>query len=902
MSLAHTSPLLEGVAGTYRSTDVALRTPSATMSYRELEEATQQRAEEFRRAYEPGTLLHLAFRPTKEAIVSYLAALAAKMPLLVTADTARAGAASPTSDPDGPYADILRTYRPAASIDPLTGRVQPRNEQPGEPVHPDIAVLLSTSGSTGSKKLVKLSLDNLRANAQAIVRGLGLTSTDCAITLLPLHYSFGLSVLNSHLACGASIAVEECSVADPSFAEVLQRYGVSNVGVVPHMLQVLRTADGGRCLAGLRLVYQAGGKLDTADVQWWHRYLDEHGTDFRVMYGQTEATARMSIMPRQLMASHPDAVGAPLVGHSMRISDTGELVFSGPSVMLGYAEHPDDLNTGRTIHELYTGDLGELVPVDASGADVLLRITGRASDFVKLAGLRISCEQIRGWLAQQGIAACVTGDDSALRVAVDEQTSQSSPDAGAITEQLCARTGLTPAFIRVVVLPEFPLLDNGKLDRRRCAELADAAVYAQPHDQAHAQPNEQARTAGAAQQPAPAATEQVIASIAHALGTVPSAVRRDVSFVDNGGSSLSFVPVAMAFARAGVDVPTGWHHIPLADLLNAPNASSRSTVAPPELSEAEGGATKRGALTPSRAPRNAEKSQPRVMWLDSSLVLRAICAMTIVMTHATPYTFMMGGAHSLLVIAGVALGTFGLTVASSATRLRATARSLVAVVVPTVLVVLVGMAVTGRYGVSNLLFIHWWRPSEGASGSLWFIESYVLGMLVIMGLLAIPALYSRYRHAPFLSACVLTGVLLVWRFAVGAWDITQTRFEPPGVVWFIAAGIMISQARSRRQKLIAAAIVVAGSITLFEYATQWVYVVLVCAILLSEVRLPVPRLLVRPVGLIASASLYIYLIQFDILDQPVTEFITVPLSLIAGIALWKASTSMVAWLAQRRMV
>ncbi|MBV7282481.1 AMP-binding protein [Corynebacterium sp. TAE3-ERU30] len=872
MSLARTAPLLEGVAGSYRPSDIALRTSSGELTYRELEEATQRRAEEFLQRYEPGTLLHLSFRPTREAVVSYLAALAAKMPILLTADTAGTNADAD----DGPYAEILRTYCPAASIDPATGQLLPRQEQLGEPLHPDIAVLLSTSGSTGAKKLVKLSLENLRANAHAIVQGLGLQSEDCAITLLPLHYSFGLSVLNSHLFCGASIAVEECSVAGPDFAAALQRYGVSNVGVVPHMLQVLRTADGGESLTQLRLVYQAGGKLDTSDVQWWHSFLAEHDTDFRVMYGQTEATARMSIMPPELMADYPEAAGAPLVGHSMRISESGELIFSGPSVMLGYAECPEDLRTGRTIEELHTGDLGELVQVDSPTTEEILRITGRSSDFVKLAGLRISCEQVRGWLAEAGLAACVTGDDTALRVAVDEQTSQEEPDAAEIEKELCARTGLTPAFIRVVVVPTFPLIDNGKLDRRRCAELADAAAGAD-------QDTETQPAAGAGARSA-AGVESVIEAIAQALGTVPSAVRRDLSFVDNGGSSMSFVPVAMAFARAGVELPTGWHHIPLAELLdNAESQHSSATAA----------GTQRGAE--GQAPSS-------LIWLDSSLVLRAICAITIVLGHATTFTFLMGGAHSLLVIAGAALGSFGLTMLSSTTRLRATARSLLAVVLPTVLLVLVGMATTGRYGLSNLLFIHWLFPSEGASGSLWFIETYVLGLILIMGLLAIPAVYRRYRHEPFVTACVLTGLFLIVRFAVGAWDIVQTRFEPPGAIWFIAAGIMISQARSRRQKLIAAAILVAGSVTLFEYVTQWVYVMVVSAILLSEVRLPVPRAIVRPVGLIASASLYIYLIQFDILAQPLSEFLTVPLCFLAGIVLWKASTSVVAWLAQRRMV
>ena len=830
----------------------AITSADRELSYRELETATARRAAEFLATVAPGTLLHLPFQPRIEAVVSYLAALSAGLPLLIT------GQVDPAVDSG--YGEIIRTYQPAATIDPDTGElVRLHHAETAEPIHPDIAVLLATSGSTGSKKLVKLSLGNLIANARAIAHGLGITAADRGITLLPLHYSFGLSVLNSHLISGASIAVEECSVAAPGFAEQVERCGVTNIGVVPHMLQVLRTADGGQSLAQARLVYQAGGKLDPADVTHWHRFFADHGTDFRVMYGQTEATARMTIMPAELMADHPNAVGTPLAGHHMRVTGTGELVFTGPSVMLGYAESPEDLRVGRTITELRTGDLGEIVTTD--GGVPLVRITGRASDFVKLAGVRTSCEQIRLWLAERGITACVTGDDTALRIAADVQTSRARLSAPTIERDICQLTGLTPAFVRVVVLPAFPLLDNGKIDRRHCAALADAAAEI-PEQARYGGGQRKGRNRAAGEQVG--AEQAVIAQIARALGVASDAVRRDLSFVDNGGSSLSFVPVAMAFADAGIELPTGWHDVPIDALLARPSDRPLS-----------------------------------LGWLDAPIVLRAICAITIVLTHASSHKI-MGGAHSLLVIAGVMLGSFGLSIPSARTRLRATARSLAAVAIPTIAVVLVGMAITGRYGLANLLFIHWWKPSLGGSGSLWFIESYLLGMLLIAGFFAIPQVYRLYQRQPFWTAALLTAVLLAWRFKTGAWDIMQTRFEPPGVIWFIAAGIMIANARTTRHKLITAAMLVGGSISLFEHTSQWIYVMIVCAVLLLGVRLPVPRIAVKPVGLIASASLYIYLIQFDILDQPITEVITVPLSLLAGIALWWVTTVVVAELAGGR--
>ena len=219
-------------------------------------------------------------------------------------------------------------------------------------LHTELALLLSTSGSTGSPKLVRLSQRNLSSNAAAIGDYLGLTATDRGITTLPLHYCYGLSVLHSHLLAGASTSITDTSVVDPCFTTALR--GVTNVAGVPHTFELLERAGPDRlAVPSLRLVTVAGGRLPPADVRRWAQRTAAWGADLYLMYGQTEATARMGYLPPELVERHPQAIGRPIPGGSFELvsvddqpADVGELVYRGPNVMMGYAVSDADLAAG----------------------------------------------------------------------------------------------------------------------------------------------------------------------------------------------------------------------------------------------------------------------------------------------------------------------------------------------------------------------------------------------------------------------------------------------------------------------------------------------------------------------------------------------------------------------------
>ena len=299
----------------------------------------------------------------------------------------------------GPPGESGRRLRAAYAPDVVVadgGVVDVLREHPAHDLHPDLALLLSTSGSTGSAKLVRLSHDNLVANTAQIRAALDIRPDDCAALTLPLSYTYGLSVLQTHLAAGASVLLPDHSVVDECFWQAAARAGVTTIPGVPHTFELLeRSGFADRDLPRLRYLTQAGGRMEPERVRRLAELGERRGWDLVVMYGQAEATARMTCLPADLAAEHPDTVGYPVAGAEVTVED-GEIVFDGPNVMLGYAHGPADLALGRTVDRLRTGDLGELTP------EGLLRVVGRRARFVKVLGHRIDLDALESRLRDAG--------------------------------------------------------------------------------------------------------------------------------------------------------------------------------------------------------------------------------------------------------------------------------------------------------------------------------------------------------------------------------------------------------------------------------------------------------------------------------------------------------------------
>ncbi len=403
-------------------------------------------------------------------------------------------------------------------------------------LHPDLAVLLPTSGSTGNPKLVRLSGHNLQSNAESIACALDLRETDRALTSLPAAYSYGLSVINSTLVAGGALVLTPESVMEPQFWSTAREHRATLLAGVPYTFELLDRlgADVMATVASLRLVTCAGGRLPAAAVRRWASVGDVQGWGLAVMYGQTEATARMAVLPPAQAMQHPESVGFPVPGGHFEIRDpdsagVGEIVYRGPNVMMGYATTVDDLARGAEVEELLTGDLGRVV-------DGRLFVTGRRARFAKVRGLRIDLADVERAL-EPDVAVCEELPES-LGVVSDAPMDR-------VLRRVMTATGLPAAAVHVVQSP-VPRLDNGKVDRRSVAELL-AARSSTP--------------------PAGDECAQLTAAYTRLLGAPAGPAD---SFRGLGGDSMSYVAVSVEVERILGYLPDRWHEIAICELVDAP--------------------------------------------------------------------------------------------------------------------------------------------------------------------------------------------------------------------------------------------------------------------------------------------------------------------------------------------
>lgn len=327
-------------------------------------------------------------------------------------------------------------------------------------IFPDTAVLLSTSGTTGNPKMVRLSYANIAANAQSIVEYLGLDSAERAIASLPIHYSYGLSILNSHLACGAAVALTDEAVTSRPFWELFKRAEVTSLAGVPMMWQMLQRLRLERMdLPSLRTLTQAGGRLAPELILHFSQLCNARGWRFFVMYGQTEASPRIAYVPWERLHDKIGAIGIAIPGGELSLSAEGEMIYRGPNVMLGYAENRADLARGDELGGgLHTGDLAR---VDADG---FYWLTGRSKRIAKVFGNRVNLDEIEALLesALHAPAATLDGDDR-LQVVLTAAGNDTQPQNIAL-ELLRNHLGVHPSGLQILTVPALPLSSTGKKD------------------------------------------------------------------------------------------------------------------------------------------------------------------------------------------------------------------------------------------------------------------------------------------------------------------------------------------------------------------------------------------------------------------------------------------------------
>lgn len=331
--------------------------------------------------------------------------------------------------------------------------------------HKDLALLMTTSGSTGSAKFVRLSYQNIAANAASIADYLTVRSDDKAITTLPMHYVYGLSVINSYLHAGACVVLTEASLMEKRFWGLFKACHATSISGVPYTYELLKRLRWNRMdLPDLRVLTQAGGKLSAALVQEFAAHCQGKGIRFYVMYGAAEATARMSYLHPSLALQKPGSIGGPIPGGELWLEDetgsvitqpdvVGELFYRGVNVSMGYAQNRDDLALGDERGQvLPTGDLAKR---DDDGA---YYIVGRKTRFIKLFGNRVNLEEVEHLIRSAGIDCACAGDDDKMRIYVTSPALRS--DAVAVAQRM---TQLHHSAFRAIVIDKVPRNEAGKI-------------------------------------------------------------------------------------------------------------------------------------------------------------------------------------------------------------------------------------------------------------------------------------------------------------------------------------------------------------------------------------------------------------------------------------------------------
>ena len=756
--------------------------------------------------------LELATHPS--SIAAYLGLLRAAIPvLIVEPGTLHAG--NPLVAAWQPELQILATPDGAQAL--MRGT-------PGSHAapHPDLRVLLSTSGSTGDPKLVRLSARNIGSNAAAIAEYLTITPQDRAATTLPLYYSYGLSVLNSYLAAGASLLLTTRSVTDRAFWDEARAHRVTSLALVPHQFELLD--HGGfdpAALPDLRYVTQAGGKMAPALVRKFHQIGRKANWDLVVMYGQTEAAPRIAYVPPALLDQAADTIGQAIPGGRIWLADEGgreiraanvpgELVYQGPNVMMGYAVTRADLARGAELDSLRTGDIAERTP------DGLYRLVGRTRRFVKLYGLRLSLDQVEAMLRDQGIAAqAVAAEDTLVLLHHD-------PDQGEAARRAVETAyNLPSAGILAAHLADLPLLSSGKVDMRALADLAALAAA-----------RDGSRRAGRLD-----SLEDILKR-----ATRRERVSPQDSFVSLGGDSLSYLQMQLALEERLGHAPAGWETMPLSKL--------------------------------SRLSAVANRDDTNRSHVRFDVILRLLAIFLVVGQHASDYNF-FGGTWMLVVLVGYSAARFQSQLIVQARPLRL-GFNLLYPILPIYFALMALYAFTrGQVPATYWpLLGNYHIFDKGKFVEVyWFVNLYAQLVLTMMLVASIGPLRRALRGSPFGAVAValiaVTAVNLAVLVVYGPAQAKTAVFPVAHIAsWgylenlpLFLLGWLLYVRRNALQRFTA---MVLALVTVAVFATTdaslhtLAWLVFCLTALLMDIELLVEKSLARLLNTVASATMFIY--------------------------------------------
>tara|TARA_B100000886_G_C20426910_1_gene494646 strand:- start:12735 stop:14147 length:1413 start_codon:yes stop_codon:yes gene_type:complete len=336
-----------------------------------------------------------------------------------------------------------------------------------------LALLLTTSGSTGNPKVVKVSKKNLLSNTLSICKYLNLTENERHMTILPMNYTYGLSCINTFLYSGGSIILNSDAITTKSFWMNIEKNKPTFFSGVPFTYEIIskyfleKLKD-----SSIRVFTQAGGKLRNQFLEKFIKFSEENNKEFIVMYGQTEATARMSYLPFSKLKEKIGSIGIAIPGGKFKLRNTyvehnkknkiiGELVYVGENVTEGYAHSFEELNElEEKPNCLNTGDIAWI------DKDNYVFLVGRINKFAKISGIRVSLIDIEDFLNNQGFNCAVCSDDIFLRIFIENEK-ENKIDTIKLKKEISKKMNISSNSLKIKGITKLPRLDSGKVNYQK---------------------------------------------------------------------------------------------------------------------------------------------------------------------------------------------------------------------------------------------------------------------------------------------------------------------------------------------------------------------------------------------------------------------------------------------------
>lgn len=362
--------------------------------------------------------------------------------------------------------NITNGYKPVKEFDSFV--LYKKNKFLNKHINDNLCMLVSTSGTTGSPKYARISYDNIYLNTKSIINYLKINSNHRTITTLPFSYSYGLSIINTHIEKGACIVLNEVPMTQSKFWDTYNKYKITSFAAVPFNFTIIKKLNINFLNNSyLQYVTVAGGKMDDLTLRYFYEKFKFYKKKLIIMYGQTEASPRISYMPWKYLKNNFGSIGKAIPSGKLSIKNTkkykkfenhdvGELVYEGKNVFLGYAECLEDLKKGDEFNgKLSTGDL-------AYNKNNFFYLNGRIKRIIKCAGKRINLDHLENEIRLLDIDCACFGEDDKLNISLLIGNEKLK------LKKYLSNTYLIPiSFIKINYLKKIPRYTSGKINYKK---------------------------------------------------------------------------------------------------------------------------------------------------------------------------------------------------------------------------------------------------------------------------------------------------------------------------------------------------------------------------------------------------------------------------------------------------